>query len=67
MADEKPLRLVKLTPEILKEIRGTAGTIAAAKAEIERLRKLGMDVKYLEDQLKWAETMKDTLLREYGD
>jgi len=66
MPEKEPPPLVKLPAEIKTQLEGLEATVKRARRDIETMRKLGMDVKPLEDKLEWAESARKTLLSEFG-
>lgn len=66
MAKAEIVDLMKLPPEVRSNLEGMEKELKAAKKSVGVLKKLGMDVKVLEDKLKWAEEVRSTLISEFG-
>lgn len=66
MAKAEVVELMKLPPEIRSNLEKMDKEIKDARASISALKKLGMDVRILEDKLTWAEQVRSTLLKEFS-
>lgn len=66
MAEPKFVPSVKLSPQQVIELEGSKVTIQNARRELEILKKLGMDVKMIEDKLEWADEVQNVLLKEFS-
>jgi len=66
MATPKPKDAFKLPPEAKAKIMGMLPDIEKAKHGLDTMKKLGMDVKVVEDKLNWAIETRDILLKEFG-
>lgn len=63
---ERPKRpVLRLPPEMRKDLETAREDVDRAKHAIEVLKKLGMDTTELEAKLEWAETARTTLLKEF--
>ena len=63
MTPEFRIQFTKETEELLKSLDKE---IELARTEIERAKRLGIDVSDLEEQLKKAIEIRDDLLRRFG-
>ncbi len=54
-----------LPPSVRKDLESLDGSIAEANNALDTLSKIGMDVTAIRSKLKWAETVKKTLLSEF--
>lgn len=63
MTPEFRIRLSRETEELLRSLDKE---IELARQEIERAKRLGIDVSDLEEQLKKAVEIRDDLLRRFG-
>jgi Holliday junction resolvasome RuvABC DNA-binding subunit len=50
----------------LDRIKQNKTTLQEARSKVEALKKLGMDMKEIEDRLNWAEQASQTLLDEFS-
>jgi Holliday junction resolvasome RuvABC DNA-binding subunit len=50
----------------LDRIKQNQTTLQEARSKVEALKKLGMDMKEIEDRLNWAEEASKTLLKEFA-
>jgi len=66
MPDVTAKSIFKLPADMRQKLEEMSSDIEAAKAAIETLQKLGMDTRFLEDKLRWAEEVRETLLKEFG-
>lgn len=66
MAKNEVVDLMKLTPEVRSNLERMDTDIKSAQKSIKVLKGLGMDIRVLEDKLKWAENIRKTLLSEFG-
>lgn len=66
MAKKEVVDLMKLPPAIRSNLENMDAEIKTAKKSIGVLKKLGMDVRTLEDKLNWAEEVRSTLITEFG-
>lgn len=66
MAKGEVVDLMKLPAEVRTNLVKMENEIKDAKASISALKKLGMDVRILEDKLKWADEVRTTLLKEFS-
>lgn len=57
---------IKLSQEDINRLKALDADIAFAKAELERAKRVGIDVSKLEKQLEEAIKLRDSLLKEYG-
>jgi len=55
-----------LKPEDEAMLRGLQGDIDHARFELERAKRIGIDVSELEEQLNRAVQLRDDLLKTYG-
>ena len=58
--------IVKLSPQQKTDLEGAKSSLVSARKELAVLKKLGMDVKVIEDKLNWADEVQSTLLKEFG-
>jgi len=58
--------VIKLSPKQVENLHMSKKDIDRAKHELGVMKKLGMDVKMLEEKLTWAEEVSTTLLKEFG-
>lgn len=66
MANNTTTPTIKLPEDSKKRLEELDGNIAEAERGIAVLKKLGMDVKQLESQIKWAKEVRLTLLESFG-
>lgn len=66
MAKGEVVDLMKLPPEVRSNLERMDTDIKSARNSMATLKKLGMDVRVLEDKLKWAENIRKTLISEFG-
>lgn len=66
MAKNEVVDLMKLPPEVRSNLERMDTDIKSARNSISVLKKLGMDVRVLDDKLKWAENIRKTLISEFG-
>lgn len=66
MAKDEVVNLMKLPPEVRSNLERMDEDIKSARNSISVLKKLGMDVRVLDDKLKWAENIRKTLISEFG-
>jgi Holliday junction resolvasome RuvABC DNA-binding subunit len=50
----------------IDRIKQNKTTLQEARSKVEALKKLGMDMKEIEDRLNWAEQASQTLLDEFS-
>jgi Holliday junction resolvasome RuvABC DNA-binding subunit len=50
----------------IDRIKQNQSTLQEARSKVEALKKLGMDMKEIEDRLNWAQQASDTLLKEFA-
>jgi len=65
MAKERTPDLMALPPDVRRNLENLQGEVNKAKSSIKTLKKMGMDVSGIEDKLKWAEEIRQTLLTEF--
>lgn len=65
MANQKAKRDLALTPEARARLEALAPDIPTVRERLATLKKLGMDVKPLEEKLDWAEETRKILLKEF--
>jgi hypothetical protein len=58
---------IKLSPEDVQRLRDLETIIAHARYELQRARKVGIDVDELEDMLEKAASLRDRLLETYAE
>jgi len=58
---------IKLSEEEIKALKDLDPLIEHARAEIERAKRVGIDVSDLEAELNSAVELRDRLLKEYGE
>jgi hypothetical protein len=67
---EKPIQIPKPLIEIPEDMKArllsTREELIRAKADIERLKKVGLSTEELENTLNWAESATETLLVEFA-
>lgn len=66
MANEKAKSQFALPKEVIDRIKANRATIDEAKVKVEALKKLGMDMREIEDRLAWAETAGETIIKEFS-
>lgn len=66
MAKGEVVDLMKLSPDVRANLESMDTDIKSARNSITVLKKLGMDVRVLDDKLKWAENIRKTLISEFG-
>lgn len=66
MPEEKINTAIKLSPEQVSNLEMSKKSIATARKELSIMKKLGMDVKMIEEKLSWAEEVSQTLLKEFS-
>ncbi|GAI60921.1 unnamed protein product [marine sediment metagenome] len=66
MAKGEVVDLMKLPPDVRANLEKMDTDIKSARNSITVLKKLGMDVRVLDDKLKWAENIRKTLISEFG-
>ena len=66
MARNPEAPVVKLPVEVKARLEIAERDVAAAKKGIEALKKMGMDVRALEEKLEWAEGVRKILLAEFS-
>ena len=66
MAKQNDKPLIQLTPQMKKELEESGVAIKEAHKAIAALKSLGVDASDLEDKITWAETTRDTLLKEFS-
>jgi len=66
MAKTNANAFMKLPADVRANLEKLDPDIKAAEAAIGTLKKLGMDVSMIEDKLKWARQVKETLLSEFS-
>ena len=57
---------IKLEPEDIKALKELEPLIEHAREEIERAKRIGIDVSDLEAELNEAVALRDAILKEYG-
>ena len=67
MAEKRANNIIRLSPEAKTRLAGQKRDIEGARAALETLKKLGMDVTPIEEKLAWAEDVRKTLLTEFGE
>jgi len=65
MANANTENLMVLPADIREKLEKLNPDIAEAKNAVKTLKKLGVDVRSLEDKLKWANNVRETLLKEF--
>jgi len=65
MAEEKSNIIMTLPPEMKDRLTGLRSEVQKAKHGIKVMKEMGMDTKDIEEKLDWAESVRDTLLREF--
>jgi methionine aminopeptidase len=58
---------IKLSPEDIEKLRSLQSIIDHARFELQRARKVGIDVDELEDMLEKAVQLRDRLLETYAE
>ena len=58
--------VVKLTDAEKKQLESFSGDIVTGEKAIAAMKELGLDVKALEERLKWAKTAQVVLLRDFA-
>jgi len=53
-----------LPPERIEKLKKTKEELAEAKASLDMLKRMGMDVSPIEDKMKWIENMANIMLEE---
>lgn len=66
MPENKITTAIKLSPEQVQTLEMSKRDIAIARRELNIMKKLGMDVKMIEEKLTWAEEVSQTLLKEFS-
>ncbi len=66
MAKAEVVDLMKLPPEVRSNLEKMDKDIKGAKSSLSALKKLGMNVRVIEDKLLWAEEVRSTLLKEFS-
>ena len=66
MPEEKINTTIKLSPEQVNNLQMSKKAIDTARKELNIMKKLGMDVKMIEEKLTWAEQVSETLLKEFS-
>jgi len=57
--------VMTLPADVRKRLTESAPDLERARNAINTIKKLGIDVSELEDKIKWAETVRTTLLTEF--
>jgi hypothetical protein len=55
----------KLDPALRQRLTDLSPSIEKAKHGMDVMKKLGMDVRSIEDKIQWAEKVRKTLLESY--
>lgn len=66
MADQTPNNRIKLSPEMIERLKGLDENIAEAERGTKALKRLGIDTKEIDANIKWAKSVKETLLEEFS-
>lgn len=65
MAKTDTQNLMKLPADIREKLEKLTPDIAEAESAVNALKKLGVDVRQIEDKLNWAIEVRETLLKEF--
>lgn len=66
MADKTPATTLKLPDDVKKRLVELEANLAESQKGVDVMKKLGMDVSKIEDQLVWAKEVRQTLLDQFG-
>jgi hypothetical protein len=55
-----------LTQDSIDRIKNNQETIKDVRSKLESLKKLGMDMREIEDKLNWAEEAGNTIIKDFA-